>query len=164
MPYITLILAWLVQITLSPYLKFNLVHPDLILIVTISWIILRGWDEGLSLALFAGLCLDFTSATPFGVFTVTMFMVALAADLIHDRIFGRTNLAMPAMLILPITILFYAIALTLLRGLGRPLTPEIAFVNIIMPAAFLNTVVMLPIFGCLYLLNRWFRVNNAVTL
>ena len=146
--------AVLLQTTLSPYIKINGVHPNLVLILVVGWIILRGMGDGLTWALIGGLCLDFVSAAPFGIFTVTMLVVALVANLSHGRIFGR-SIVLPLSLTFPLSLLFNTLALLLLSLWGRPVIWTDAFSHVLLPAALFNTGVMMLIFPLLYLLNRY---------
>lgn len=149
-----MIIATLLQSTLAPYIRVNGVHPDLALVIVIGWIILRGLREGLSWALIGGLSLDFLSGGPFGLFTLTMLIVALATSLFHGRLFG-SSIILPLGLTFPLSLLFNGLALLLLNILGRPVIWPEAFSYVLVPVAIFNTVTMLFIFPLLYLLNRW---------
>ncbi len=146
--------ATLLQTTVSPYLKINGVHPDLVLVLVIGWVSLRGWEEGVFWALMGGLSLDFISAAPFGLFTLTLLMAALVANLAHGLTFG-SSIVLPLSLTFPLSVLFNGVALLILSLLGRPIVWNDAFTSILVPAATFNTALMLLIFPLLYLLNRW---------
>ena len=139
--------------TLSPFIKISGVHPDLVLLLIVGWIILRGLKEGLVWALIGGLCLDLASGAPFGVFTLTMLLVALAANLSHGRVFG-SSIVLPLSLTFPLSLLFNGLALLFLALLGRPVLWSDAFFNVLLPLAIFNTAVMMLVFPLLYLLNR----------
>ncbi len=139
--------------TLSPFIKINGVHPDLVLILIIGWIILRGLGEGLLWALIGGLCLDLASGAPFGIFSLTMLLVAVAANLSHGRVFG-SSIVLPLSLTFPLSFLFNGLALLLLVLLGHPVVWLDAFSSVLLPVAIFNTVVMMLVFPLLYLLNR----------
>ena len=139
--------------TLSPFIKISGVHPDLVLILIIGWIILRGLGEGLVWALIGGVCLDLVSGAPFGVFTLTTLLVALAANLSHGRVFG-SSIVLPLSLTFPLSLLFNGLALLFLTLLGRPIVWSDAFFNVLLPVAIFNTAVMMLVFPLLYLLNR----------
>ena len=139
--------------TLSPFIKISGVHPDLVLILIIGWIILRGLGEGLVWALIGGVCLDLVSGAPFGVFTLTTLLVALAANLSHRRVFG-SSIVLPLSLTFPLSLLFNGLALLFLTLLGRPIVWSDAFFNVLLPVAIFNTAVMMLVFPLLYLLNR----------
>ena len=140
--------------TLAPFVKISGVHPDLVLILIIGWVILRGRGEGLYWALIGGLCLDFASGAPFGVFTLTTLLVALVASLSHGRGFG-SSIVLPLSLTLPLSLFFNGLALLLLALLGRPVVWNDAFFNVPLPVAVFNMVVMMVVFPLLYFLNRW---------
>ena len=141
------------QTTLSPFVKISGVHPDLVLILVISWVILRGLEEGLFWAAIGGLSLDIFSGAPFGVFTLSMVVVALVTSLFHGRVFG-SSIILPLSLTFPLSLLFNGLVLLLLMLLGRPMDWSAAFFNILLPVAIFNTMVMVLVFPLLYLLNR----------
>lgn len=145
--------AVLLQVTLAPFVKISGVHPDLALILVIGWLILRGVREGLVWALIGGVSLDLVSNAPFGVFTLTMLLVALAASVSHGRVFG-SSIVLPLGLTFPLSVLFNGLALLLLALLGRPVIWDDALFSVLIPAAIFDTAVMILVFPLLYLLNR----------
>lgn len=140
--------------TLSPYIKINGVHPDLVLVLVIGWTVLRGLREGIIWALIGGLGLDLVSGAPFGLFTLILLIIALVTNLFHGRTFG-SSIILPLSLTFPLSLLFNGLALLLLNLLGRPIAWNDALSNVLVPVAIFNTAVMLLIFPLLYLLNRW---------
>jgi len=149
-----LIGATLFQTTVSPYLEISGVHPDLVLVLVIGWVALRGWGEGVVWALIGGLSLDFMSAAPFGLFTLCLILTAFVANLVHGLTFG-SSIVLPLSLTFPLSLLFNGIALLLLAFGGRSVIWGEALVTVLIPAAIFNTVSMLLVFPLLYLLNRW---------
>ncbi len=152
-PLLVLFGAVFLQVTLSPFVKISGVHPDLVLVLVIGWVTLRGLDEGLFWAIAGGLSLDFFSGAPFGVFTLAMVIVALITGLFHGRIFG-SSIILPVSLTVPLSFLFNGLVLLLLMVLGRPMDWGVAFFDILVPVAIFNTMVMMLLFPLLYLLNR----------
>jgi rod shape-determining protein MreD len=150
---VILVSAAIIQSTLSRYLKINGVHPDLVLILVIGWTSLHGLREGLTWALIGGLSLDFISGAPFGIFSLAMLAVTVAANLSQGRILGST-IVLPLSLTFPLTFMFNALALLLLNLLGWPVAWLDAFSNVLLPLALFNTGVMLLIFPLLAYLNR----------
>jgi rod shape-determining protein MreD len=102
-----------------------------------------------------GLSLDVFSGAPFGVFTMSMVIMALATSLFHGRIFG-SSIILPLSLTFPLSFLFNGLVLLVLLLLGRPMDWSAAFFNILLPVAIFNTMVMVLVFPLLYLLNRIF--------
>jgi len=150
-----LIGAVLIQTTLLPFIEISSVHPDLVFVLVIGWAILRGLEEGLIWALIGGLSLDFFSGAPFGVFTLSMLAVTLVTALFHGRLFG-SSIVLPLGLTFPLSLLFNGLALLMLALLGRHIVWGDAIVDILLPVAVFNTMVMMLIFPLLYLLNRFF--------
>jgi rod shape-determining protein MreD len=148
-----LIGAAIVQSTLSPYMTIGGVHPDLVLILVISWTALHDLEEGLTWALIGGLSLDFISGAPFGVFSLAMLVVTVAASLLQNRILGG-GIVMPLSLMFPLSLLFNALALLLLGLLGWPFNWIEAFSNVLLSVALFNTGVMVLVFPLLFFLNR----------
>ncbi len=149
-----LLVAALVQATLSPYIKVNGVHPDLVLLLVVGWTSLRGLEEGAVWALIGGICLDFLSGAPFGVFSVTLLAAAVVTGLFHGRMFG-SSIVLPVFLTFPLSFLFNGGALLLLSFLGHPVNWNSAVTFILLPLAIFNTVLMVAAFPLLHLLNRW---------
>ena len=138
-------------------MKIGGVHPDLVVILVIGWAILRNLEESLTWALIAGLCLDFLSGAPFGVFTFTIVVVTLIASLTaHGRVFG-SGVVVPLSLTFPLSLLFNVLALAILRVLGHSIIWSTAFFGVLLPVALFNSAVMLVIFPLLYLLNQYFN-------
>ncbi|MBN1994281.1 MAG: rod shape-determining protein MreD [Anaerolineae bacterium] len=153
-PFVILISAALAQTTLAPYLKISGVHPDLVFVLVIGWITLRGLEEGFFWALIGGLSLDFLSGAPFGLFTLTMLLVALVTNLFHGRLFG-SSIVLPLGLTFPLSLLFNGLALLFLTLLGRHIMWDVAFFSKLLPVSIFNTMVMMLAFPLLYLLNRF---------
>ena len=138
------------------------------MILVIGWSLLRGNEDGLLWAVIGGLSLDFLSAAPFGIFTFTMLIVVFVTNLIHGRTFG-SSIVLPLSLTFPLSLLFNGLALLFRLGLlelWQNTTESIdwgivfidwgtGFVSVLVPAAIVNTVLMVLIFPLLYLLNRW---------
>lgn len=145
--------AALLQTTVSPFIEINNVHPDLVFVLVMGWVILRGLDEGVSWALIGGLSLDLVSGAPFGILTLVMLLVAMVANLAHGRVFG-SSIVLPLSLTFPLSFFFNGLVLLFLNLLGRPVIWSDAFSNVLLPAALFNTAVMVLAFPLLYLLNR----------
>ena len=135
-------------------MKINGVHPDLVFLLVVGWVILRGLDEGITWALIGGLSLDFTSGAPFGIFCLSMLAVSLVTYLAHGQLFGSSTF-LPLTLTFPLTLLFNGLALFLLGLLGRAVAWNDAFSQVLVPLAVFNTAAMVLVFPPLYLLNRW---------
>jgi rod shape-determining protein MreD len=145
-----------VQVSLLPHLTIVGVRPDLMLLVVISWSLLRGTGEGLLWAFVGGLCLDFLSGAPFGVSTLALLIVSFLASLGEVRIYG-THIILPLSTIFLATIVYDFIFLLLLQVLGRPVPWVESAISIILPSTFLNVFLMLPVYWAI----RWLDVKTG---
>ena len=143
----------LAQATFSSYMKVNGLHPDLVLILVISWTILHSFEEGLIWALIGGMALDFISGTPFGVSSLAMVLVVVIIATAQGRVFG-SNIFFPLLLAFPLSLLFNGLILLCLNVLGRPVAWVETFSLILFPLALFDTGVTFLVFPLLYWLNR----------
>jgi len=149
--------------TLSPFIKINGVHPDLVLILIIGWIILRGLGEGVLWALIGGLCLDFASGAPFGIFALTHLISSF-------QIRMNANTVPLAMTIL------YAISVSLYTVINFSLwadlsTPETIGLNAALgvslsgwTATFLSTALSIWMSGVGISLERHLNITDAIAM
>ncbi len=145
-----------VQASLLPHLTIVGVRPDLMLLVIVSWSLLRGTGEGLLWGFVGGLCLDFLSGAPFGVSTLALLIVSFLTSLGEVRIYG-THVILPLSTIFLATIAYDFTFLLLLQMLGRPLPWVASAVSIVLPSTVLNTFLMLPVYWAM----RWLHVKTG---
>ena len=158
-----MLIAGVLQSALAPFLSFHAVHPDLLLVVVVAWSMLRNMEDSLPLAFAGGALLDLLSPTPFGLFTLSMLLVTLAASFWRDKL-SYMPFLLAILLMLPYSILFYLIFLPLLWATGYPMTGlGQVFVNVIFPASLMNVGVM----ALVYPLFRWldhFKQQNELAI
>lgn len=145
-----------VQVSLLPHLTIVGVRPDLMLLVIISWSLLRGTAEGMLWGFVGGVCLDFLSGAPFGVSTLALLVVSFLASLGEVRIYG-THIILPLSTIFLATIAYDFIFLLLLQMLGRPVPWVESTVSIVLPSTLLNVFLMLPVYWAI----RWLHVKTG---
>jgi rod shape-determining protein MreD len=78
-----LLVAALLQSTVSAHLPAALPRPDLVLLLALAWGFLHGSGEGALAGGVGGLLLDLTSSGPFGLHAVTFALATLAIT--NDR-------------------------------------------------------------------------------
>jgi len=140
------------QVSLSPHLQWQSVHPNFLLVAVVAWSMLNPFPRMVSWAFLAGLLLDLFSAAPFGVFSASMVAVATAANFWFDR-FAPTAILLPVALILPYSIGFDVVSLLLQQLLGRPVQWSGTLLQLTFSAGLLNLVVMM----LFYPLFQWAR-------
>ncbi len=155
-PYAAVLLltsAALLQSSLLPHLSRGGLKPDLVVMLVISWGLLRGVQEGLLWAFIGGLALDLLSATPLGLSALILTLLTLLTSLGQNSIY-RTSILFPLAVIFLAT---FGYNLALLLGwqlLGRPALWGETFLEVLLPTGLLNTLVMLPLYPLLSWLHR----------
>ena len=141
-PYATIALLGLVAIVQSTVLSradANGLYLQLMLLVVISWSLLRGSREGMVWGFIGGLALDLLSAGPVGLNAGLLALAGYSAGWGEAKVF-RANLALPAFIIGAIT-LGYALSQSMvLQALGHPIPWFEWFTRIILPTLVLNLV------------------------
>jgi rod shape-determining protein MreD len=132
------------QSTIAPRIAVLGVKPDLMLLVVISWRIIRGTEEGLLWALIGGFFLDILSGAPFGVFTISLVLTSLLSGLWEVNVF-YTTFFLPLTTLFFATLLYYLLTLFLLHMTGWPIALGETIFKVVLPSTFLNAL-LAPLF------------------
>lgn len=148
----------LLQSSLLPYLSWGGVRPDLVVMLVISWSLLRGAKEGLLWAFVGGLALDLLSATPLGLSALILTPLIFLTSLGRKGIY-RSNILFPLAVIFLATLGYNLALLLAWQFLGRPPLWRETFLEVLLPSGLLNISVMLPLYPLLSWLHR--RIGPA---
>lgn len=130
--------------------------PDLVLILVLSWSLLRGTREGILWGGIGGLFLGLVSGFPWGSHILLLTLLAALLSLSQPSIY-RSNPLFPLAMIL-LASLFYNSILILLRGLTSPVFLSLpilgtAFLSIALPQTLWNTALSFLLYPLLRLLH-----------
>jgi rod shape-determining protein MreD len=114
-------------------------RPDLVLLLVITWAIIRGLNEGVLWGFIGGLFCDLLSGGPLGLWTVSLTAVAFVVGQPWVHTLGPTSIRLALMSALG-TLLAHTFFLALMSLLGYPVDVGRAFTELIGPAALLNFV------------------------
>jgi rod shape-determining protein MreD len=145
-----LISVALIQSTVMPHLTLWGVKPDLMLLVVISWSLLRGAREGIVWGVIGGFCLDLFSGAPFGLSALALLIVSFFSGLGEATVF-RTHVILPLATVFLASLAHDLIFLLVLKTLGWPVTWLGSFIRLVLPASLLN-VLLTPL---VYPTMRW---------
>lgn len=150
-----LLVAALVQATVLPALLPFGVMPNLVLVLLLVWVALRGVAEGLIWVLATGLLLDALAMDAIGTNGLALLPVALAAGLARRRFF-HSGMIVPLILAVAATIC-HGLILTVLRGLesGGGMPALAAVFRLTLLQSLLNAVLVPPLYFVASRLNRW---------
>ncbi len=95
----------------------NGIHPDLVMVWVVALSLVYGAREAAWWAFWGGTVLDIFSAAPFGVFTLSLLLVALLASLGELNIY-RTSILLPLLAGLIVSVIYYLLLFFFLTTLG----------------------------------------------
>lgn len=136
-----------------PHLAIMGVKPDLVLLMVISWSLLRGAQEGVIWALVGGMGLDLVSGAPFGTSTVILVALSLLAGLGELSVF-RTRIALPLIATLIATLAYDLFFLLLLYAEGRSIAWTYSLTKVALPSTLVNVLLSPFVYKALYWLDR----------
>lgn len=151
-----LISVALIQSTVMPHLTLWDVKPDLVLLVVISWSLLRGTREGIIWGFIGGLCLDLFSGAPFGLSALALLIVSFLSGLGEATVF-RTQVILPLATAFFASLLYNFIFLFVLGVLGWPVVWLDSFIRLVLPTSVLN-VLLTPL---VYPAMRWLHRKTS---
>jgi rod shape-determining protein MreD len=136
-----------------PHLTIMDVKPDLVLLMVISWSLLRGTKEGVIWALIGGIGLDLLSGAPFGTSTVALVVLSLVAGLGELSVF-RTRIALPLIATLIATLAYDLFFLLLLQMREASIAWTDSLVKVVLPSTLFNVLLSPLVYKALYWLHR----------
>ncbi len=114
-------------------------RPDLVLLLAVTWTIIRGTDDGALWGFLGGLFCDLLSGGPFGLWTVTLTVVTFFAGQPWVFTLGPTVIRLALVSALG-TLLGHGILLSLMALLGYPVDIGLSYREVAGPAALLNLI------------------------
>ena len=129
------------------------VKPDLMLLVVVSWNLVRGVRDGVVWGIIGGIMLDFVSGAPFGGHTIALFLASFLAGLGGMSVF-RFGLALPVVIVLLSTIAYDLFLAAFLSLVGWPIQWLDLIVEVVLPSIVLNLLATPFVFWAIRSLHR----------
>jgi rod shape-determining protein MreD len=143
-----LILVALIEVSVLPLFRVYGLQPNIMLVLLVAWLIVRGSNEVYVLAPIGGIILGFLDGAPAGTALIGLAPLALLQEIRGSQL--REGGLIEAISFTILMSFFYNIVhlgvFALLNETGE-LGP--AFTRIILPTVFLNAVVLLPLYWLL---------------
>jgi len=130
--------------------------PDLMLLVVVSWILLRGASEGIIWSLGGGLMLDLLSGGPIGAATIALALASLVASLGEFNV-PRTSLWLPVTASILATAAYNEGYLVVLQISGRSMPWGPSLLQVILPCMVVNALAMYPTYWAM----RWLHLRTS---
>lgn len=139
-----LVAAYVLQTALLPLLNFNGIGMDLLLLVVVSFSLLKGQRFGILLGFMAGLLQDLASGTFFGMNTLSKMMVGYIFGLASQQVF-KEKFFLPVIGAAMATGINYVVLAVLMLLLGYRFNPLYNLENVLLPMLIYNIVAAFPI-------------------
>jgi len=143
----------LIQATLLTRVRVLGAIPNLLLVTTISWGLLRGVSEGVVWAFAGGLGLDLITGIPLGTSSLAGMTACLLTRVGRNRVFAN-SLWWPILLIVMATPVFGWIVLLTAQIRGIPVDWLGSTVHVVGPELALNVAAMVLVYPILLALTR----------
>jgi rod shape-determining protein MreD len=114
-------------------------RPDLVLLLVITWSIIRGLNEGMVWGLVGGIIIDLLVGGPVGLWTISLVIAAFLAGQPWVQTLGPTSIRLALMSALG-TLAAHTVFLALMGLLGYPVDAGWAYGTVVGPAALLNFI------------------------
>lgn len=134
-------------------------RPDLVLLLVVTWSVIRGAREGVVWGFIGGLCCDLLSGGSFGLWTLSLTVVGFLAGQPWVHALGPTLMRLALMSALG-TVLGHFLLLALMVLLGYVVNLGRGFQTVVLPAAVLNF--LLSPFAFTFLV--WFHRRSRTQL
>ena len=155
-PYLSgllLVFLALLQSTAWPRLQIGAVWPDALLLVVMSWALLRRSDEALGWAFVGGLLADLLSGGPLGASAIGLMVVALIAGVTAGGVF-RDRTVLPVVAAFVGTLAFHGVYVLAIMFTGRRVAALDAVFRLALPSAMINAVLSLFVYRVMAAIDR----------
>ncbi|MGL6015634.1 MAG: rod shape-determining protein MreD [Selenomonadaceae bacterium] len=139
-----LVAAYVLQTAFLPLLNFNGIGMDLLLLVVVSFSLLKGQRFGILLGFMAGLLQDLASGTFFGMNTLSKMMIGYIFGLASQQVF-KEKFFLPVIGAAMATGINYLVLALLMLLLGYRFNPLYNLENVLLPMLLYNVVAAFPV-------------------
>jgi rod shape-determining protein MreD len=147
-----LVLAVLVEVSVLPMFRVYGLQPNLMLVLLIAWLIVRGSSEAFVLAPIGGVLLGFVDGAPVGTALIGLAPLAFLQELRGSQLREGEGGLIAAIGFTVVMSLFYNfVHLGVFTLMGEAGEWGTASLRIILPTVLLNVMLVLPIYWLLTL-------------
>ena len=151
--FFAVVAASLLQTSAMPSISVLGVQPNLVLILILSWAIVRGLREAMVVVPMGALTLGLMGGQSAGMILLAAMPIVLLTQIREARII-QGDFLLAVLLIVLSTLAYESILLAALRLNGETADWWGSLVNIAVPAAIVNAILVPPLYGLLLLASR----------
>jgi rod shape-determining protein MreD len=151
---ILIIICYVLQASVAPFFKMAGIAPNILLILVVSFAVMRGQVEGMVVGFVCGLLLDIFSGNSLGFYALLYLMMGYLNGLFH-LIFYANNILLPLGLILGNSFLYDCVLYVLLFLLRNKTDFVFYLMHIILPEVVYTFLVAIFLYNVFLWINRW---------
>jgi hypothetical protein len=133
------------------------VAPNLMLVMLVTWLVIRGLDDVLPMVAVTGITLGFVGLQTPGVILIALLVPMALLGLVREMGVIHSQTLMFLGLILGASLLYELIMLASVLATGGAFDVQSGIVDVVLPAAIVNLAIALPV----YLLLRIARPSSS---
>lgn len=132
------------------------VHANLMLVLLLSWAMVRGLKEAMVVVPMGGLALGLVDGHPLGVAVLALIPLVLLTEIREARII-EGDFLLSIFVVLLATLAYELIILIVLRVTGETVQWWGTLARVVVPAAVVNALLVPPVYGLLWVGSRDLR-------
>jgi rod shape-determining protein MreD len=144
-----LVVTIVLQSTLIPLISIKGIHPDLLLVIVVSYALLSGKESGVGMGFFAGLLQDLVSGSIFGISTLSKLATGYVFGLAERKVF-KEHVLLPILATLMATLFNGVVGIILLLIFGYKVDIVAAVMQNVVPLIGYNVIVAVPVHHVVY--------------
>lgn len=147
------VLGALIEASVLPLFRIAGLQPNLVLVILVAWLMVRGSSEAFVLIPIGGVVLGLTESAPLGTALIALAPIALLHDL-HGAHLREGGIIPAVAFTVLMTVVFHLVYLLAYTVSGQSGDWIGAFLRVTVPACLLNVIVLLPTYLILSGLNQ----------
>jgi rod shape-determining protein MreD len=139
------LLAALLQASFLPAFPVFGVVPNLVLVLAVSWTVVRGEQEAMAVVPIAGVCLGIFGDQPIGLAVLALTPIVLLAGIETLRL-SRSDFVVSVIIVFLASIIYEFVSLLALRLEGGNVSWIFAFARVVVPVALAGVLFTPPVY------------------
>jgi rod shape-determining protein MreD len=140
-----MVLLALLEASVLPMFRVLGLQPNIVLVLLVVWLMLRGPREAFILIAVAGVILGLVDGAPMGTALLALAPVALLQEVRGSQL-RESGLILTTLFILAVTFTYHLTYLAVFALQGQTGDLLSAMTRVIIPTAFINVLVLLPVY------------------
>lgn len=142
----------LAEVAFLPYFRVGGLQPNLLLVLLVSWLMVRGQEESMYLIPIGAVVLSLVDGAVLGVALLALAPIAVLHDLRGARL-GEGQLLVTVAFTVVATLVFQGVYLLAFAAGGHSGDVLAALLRVVLPVSLLNVAVMLPVYWLTWLFS-----------